>query len=98
MNKARIYRPDKNAMQSGKAKMKEWRLSFIPETPYFIEGLMGWTGMRDTTRELCLSFPTREAAIAYATAQGIPYELYEPKPRIQKKKAYADNFRFGKVS
>ena len=98
MPTARITRPDKNAMQSGKGGMKEWVLTFVPETPYFIDGLMGWTGMRDTLREVVLRFPTLDAAVAYAKAQGLAYEVAEPKPRRIKKKAYADNFRFRKTS
>lgn len=98
MPHARIYRPDKTAMQSGKAGMKHWVLEFEPETPYFIEGLMGWTGMRDTLREVQLTFPTADAAVAYAQANGISYTLNLPKERRQQRKAYADNFKFRKTS
>lgn len=96
--KARIYRPDKNAMQSGKADMNHWVLEFAPDKPYFIEPVMGWNGMTDMTREIVLWFPTREAAIAYAEKNRIPYEAFAPNPRSQVKKAYADNFRYDKIS
>lgn len=95
MYKARISCPDKNAMQSGKAK-GSWLLEFEPSTAYFSEGLMGWTGMRDTVREVRLSFPSKEAAIEYAKSQNLSYEVFEPKPRTQLRKAYADNFKFKK--
>lgn len=98
MAKVRIYQPDKTAMQSGKAKTRLWRMDFVAETPYFIEPLMGWTGMRDTTRELKLTFPTRESAIAYAEANKLEYEVKEPHKRSQVKKAYADNFKYVKTS
>lgn len=97
MSTARIFRPDKTAMQSGKAGMKKWVLEFTPESPYFVEPLMGWTGMRDTTREVQLSFPTKDAAIAYAKQNGLAYELAEPHKRTQVKKTYADNFKFKKA-
>lgn len=96
MTKARIYQPDKNAMQSGKAK-DAWLFEFIPETPFFIDSLMGWVGMNDTLREIRLSFPSREAAEAYAKRENIPFEVILPKKRMQVRKAYADNFAFGKI-
>jgi hypothetical protein len=40
---ARIYKPARTAMQSGKARTKEWVLDYEPETPREIEPLMGWT-------------------------------------------------------
>ena len=94
--KARIYQPDKNAMQSGKAK-NDWLFEFAPEKPYFTDALMGWTGMTDMPQEIRIFFPTQEAAIAYAKRQNIPYEVSEPNPRKLVKKAYADNFRFDRV-
>jgi len=98
MTKARIYRPDKTAMQSGKAEMKHWKLEFAPTKPYFVDNLMGWNGMTDMPQEIHLYFPTKEAAIAYAKQQRIPYEITLPNKRRQVKKAYADNFKFGKIS
>jgi hypothetical protein len=97
MAKARIYRPDKTAMQSGKGGMKHWVLEFAPDKPYTVDNLMGWNGMSDMKQEICLYFPTEEAAIAYAKKQRIAYEVYASAKRRQVKKAYADNFKFGKV-
>jgi len=97
MTKARIYQPDKTAMQSGKAEMKHWKLEFAPEKPYFIEPLNGWSGMTDMKQEIHLYFPTKDAAIAYAKSRRIPYELFLPNQRKQVKKAYADNFKFVKT-
>lgn len=85
-------------MQSGKAKTKRWRMEFVPDSGYFIDPLMGWSGMRDTTRELGLSFASSDEAVAYATANGLEYELAAPHKRKQVKKSYADNFKFNKVS
>ncbi len=97
MATARIYQPDKTAMQSGKAKTKFWLLEFAPEKPGFVDNLMGWNGMTDMPQEIRLRFPTKEAAIAYAERQRIPYEVYMPNARHQLRKAYADNFKYGKV-
>ena len=98
MPKARIYQPDKSAMQSGKASTKYWLLEFAPDQPYFVDNLMGWVGMTDMPQELGLYFPTKEAAIAYAQAQRIPYEVFEPNKRHIVRKSYADNFKFSKVN
>jgi ETC complex I subunit conserved region len=85
-------------MQSGKAAMKHWVLEFAPDKPYAVDNLMGWNGMTDMKQEICLYFPTKEAAVAYAKRQRIPYEIYAPNKRRMVKKAYADNFKFGKVT
>jgi len=97
MAKARIYQPDKTAMQSGRAKTKSWRLEFVPQRPYFVDNLMGWNGMTDTQTEVQLHFASQEEAVAYAQANHIAFELYAPKKRSHIRKAYADNFKFDKI-
>ena len=92
--RARIFRPAKNAMQSGKARTKLWQLEYEPETPRTIDPLMGWTSSSDMRQQLCLEFDTAEEAVAYATREGIPHQVFEPHVASQKSKAYSDNFRF----
>ena len=92
--RARIYRPAKNAMQSGKARTKQWLLEYEPESPRTIDPLMGWTSSRDMRQQLQLDFDTAEEAVAYAKANGIPYQLFEPHVPTPKPKSYSDNFRF----
>lgn len=94
MHHANIFQTAKNPMQSGTAKSGRWKLEFIPQTGYFVEGLMGWTGMDDMTRELHLFFATQEEAEAYAKHQGITYEVIQPKKRQRVIKSYADNFKY----
>jgi hypothetical protein len=94
MTKARIFKPAKTAMQSGRAKTDKWKLEFAPEASAFTDPLMGWTGMTDMKQEINLFFPTKEAAIAYAEKQKIPYEVSAPTPRRSAKRAYADNFKY----
>ena len=89
---ARIYRPAKTAMQSGKAKSKEWRLDFEPQSARLPDPLIGWAQSKDMKGEVSLNFDTREEAIAYAQAHGIPFRVTEPKPIKRVLKAYADNF------
>ena len=93
---ARIYRPAKTAMQSGKAKTKDWRLEFEPESARLPDPLMGWAQSRDMDGQVRLHFDTKEDAIAYAQAHGIPFRLIEPKTVKRVIKAYADNFAFGR--
>ena len=69
--RARIYRPAKNAMQSGRARTKLWQLDYEPETARTIDPLMGWTSSGDMRQQLCLEFDTAEEAVAYATAHNI---------------------------
>lgn len=91
---ARIYKPAKNAMQSGKAQSREWQLDYEPELPRVVEPLMGWTSSADMKQQLTLRFNTKEDAIAYCEREGIPYEVIEPKEPARRIAAYADNFAF----
>ena len=93
---ARIYRPAKNAMQSGKAKTKDWLLEFEPASARRSDPLMGWTQTTDMDGQVRLSFETSDEAVAYATRHGIAFQLFDPKPAKKIIKAYADNFAFGR--
>jgi ETC complex I subunit conserved region. len=93
---ARIYRPAKNAMQSGKAKTKDWVLEFEPASARRPDPLMGWTLTNDTNGQIRLSFETRDEAVAYAQAHGIAFQITEPKTPKKIIKAYADNFAYGR--
>lgn len=94
---ARIYKPAKSAMQSGMGRSSEWVLVHEPAAPREIDPLMGWTSSGDTKAQVKLSFATQEEAIAYAERNGLPYEVVEPQPRKPIRKAYADNFKFGRI-
>src|SRR3954447_18813678 len=56
---ARIYKPAKNAMQSGQANTHSWILDFEPEVPRQVEPLMGWTSSFDTRQQLRLHFGSK---------------------------------------
>ena len=89
---ARIYRPAKTAMQSGKARTRDWVLEFEPASARVPEPLMGWSSSTDMNGEVRLNFETREEAIAYAQKHGVPFQLFEPKEPRRIIKTYADNF------
>jgi hypothetical protein len=95
--RARIYQPPKNAMQSGRHGTREWVLEFERLSPQRPDPLMGWIGSSDTQQQVRLAFATREEAVGYAEKQGIVYDLELPQPRLIKPKAYADNFRYGRI-
>ncbi len=94
---ARIYRPTKTAMQSGRAGTKTWVLEYEPASPREVEPLMGWTSSGDMNSQIKLKFETREDAIAYAKRKGIEYHVQEPRKRRVTAKAYADNFKYGRI-
>jgi hypothetical protein len=95
---ARIYRPSKNATQSGMGKTKLWRLDYLPESPRTIEPLMGWTSSADMNSQIRLDFETREEAVAYAERNGIAYRVEEPKEAKRRTVSYSDNFRNNRVA
>jgi hypothetical protein len=95
--RARIYQQPKPATQSGMAGTDEWVLDYEPADRRRADPLMGWIGSADTQAQVRLRFGTREEAVAYAERRAIPFELESPKPRRIKPKAYADNFRFGRL-
>ena len=65
MNKAIIYIPNKNPMQSGITKNNKWVLEFKTKDPTK-NPLMGWESSTDTLTELRLEFSSKELAINYA--------------------------------
>ena len=91
---ARIYRPAKTAMQSGKGNTRHWRLEFEPASARTIDPLMGWTSSADMNGQVRLEFDSQEEAVAYAERYGIPFQLFPPKTGKKIIKAYADNFAF----
>jgi hypothetical protein len=94
---ARIFRPSKNAMQSGQQKTLEWVLEFEPKDARRSDPLMGWTQTADTaSSQVRLTFDTREDAVRYAEQHGIAFQLIDSKPAKKIIKAYADNFAFGR--
>ena len=91
---ARIYRPARTAMQSGKNNTKEWLLEYEPAEPKRVEPLMGYTSSGDMSQQIRLSFETREQAVRYATENDIPYRIEEEKVSVRPKLSYSDNFRY----
>jgi hypothetical protein len=91
---ARIYKPARNAMQSGIAKTKHWMLDYEPDEPCRVEPLMGWTSSGDTRQQVRLRFDSKEEAILYCESHGIAYQVLEPKAPSRRTMAYSDNFAY----
>jgi len=91
MRKAKIYKPPKSAMQSGKANEKKWFLEFDTLNTD-LNPLMGWVSSKDTLSEIKLNFSTMSEAVSYAQKNNINYYIVESQKRKIIKKSYADNF------
>ena len=91
MKRAKIYKPTKTAMQSGKRNTKNWFLKFDTLNTG-INPLMGWESSKDTMSEVKLEFSNKEEAINFAKKNNINYYIVEPQKRRVIKKSYADNF------
>lgn len=91
--RARIFKPAKTAMQSGRAKTRKWRLEFETDSPRTIDSLMGWTSSADTTAQVALQFDSCDEAVAYAKKQGIDYTILPEHSRKRRIRTYSDNFR-----
>ena len=60
---ARIFRPAKSAMQSGRAKTGRWMLVYDQDAPTSVEPLMGYTSSADMKQQIKLAFDTAEEAV-----------------------------------
>ncbi len=97
---AKIFKPSKTAMQSGRkgktSRGCDWVLVYTRQTAAKPDRLMGWQSSSDTLRQVKIYFPDLDAARAYAEANGIEYEVQQQQLRRVKPKAYADNFAFNR--
>ena len=93
MQMVRIYKPAKTAMQSGRARTKEWVLEFEPGAPRIADPLMGWISSADTKTQVKLHFETAEEAQAFAERHGLYFTIEQPHERKLRIKSYADNFK-----
>jgi len=91
--RAKIFKPSKTAMQSGRANTKSWSLVLIDDSKTSKDGLMGWHGGSSTVNQVKLKFSTKEDAIDYAKRNNLSYEVLESSERKVISKSYADNFK-----
>ena len=93
----RIYRPAKNAMQSGRSNTKHWVLEFEPSAAARPDPLMGWTSSSDTKRQVKLNFESEAEAVVHAREKGYTYTVVKRNERKVTPKSYADNFAYSRV-
>jgi len=91
MRKAKIYKPSKTVMQSGKRNSKKWILEFDTLNTG-VNPLMGWESSQDTMSEVKLEFSSKDEAINYVKKNNIEYYIVEPQKQKIIKKSYTDNF------
>ena len=89
---ARIYKPAKPAMQSGRGKTKDWVLEFVSGGNRSSDPVMGWTSIDDTTGQVRLHFDSREQAFAYAKREGLIFAVEESRDVKRLVKSYSENF------
>ncbi len=91
--KARIYRPAKSAMQSGKARSKKWLVELVEEKNIrHLNPLMKWVSVDNALSELHFEFVNKEDAIDFAKKRGFEFVVEEPELVRLQKKSYAENF------
>ena len=91
--KAKIYKPSKTAMQSGRSKFNKWVLKFLDQKNQLKDTMMGWNGGSSTVSQIELKFSSKEEAVSYAKKNSIDYEVLETSVRKVISKSYADNFK-----
>ena len=91
--KAKIYKPSKTAMQSGRSKFNKWVLKISDSKNQIRDTMMGWNGGSNTSSQIQLNFKSKEDAINYAMSNNIDYEVLETSVRKVISKSYADNFK-----
>ena len=91
--KAKIYKPSKTAMQSGRSKFNKWVLKITNSKNQIRDSMMGWNGGSNTSSQIQLNFKSKEDAINYAKSNNIDYEVLETSVRKVISKSYADNFK-----
>ena len=91
--KAKIFKPAKTAMQSGRSKFNKWVLKFSDKKNQLKDTMMGWNGGSGTISQIELKFSSKEEAVNYAKKTGIDYEVLETRERKVINKSYADNFK-----
>ena len=93
----RIFRPAKNAMQSGTHGVKRWKIEFEARQRWE-NNLMGWASSGDPLSNMLVEFGSKEDAIAFVEKNGWDYFIEEAAEKTPKTKSYANNFAWNKRS
>ncbi|AGA64879.1 hypothetical protein B488_08870 [Liberibacter crescens BT-1] len=94
---AKIYRQEKTAMQSGKARINSWVLEFEKKIPPKINPFMGYISSKDAYQQVKLLFNSCEQAENYARAQGINYFIVPTQESMPQRISYQENFSYNRI-
>jgi hypothetical protein len=81
-----ISRASPSVLTAARPRKEQWKLRFERRSPLRCEPLMGWTEDDDPLAQVELTFPSAEAAMAYARRQGLQYSIIGSiahPPRLQ---------------
>lgn len=95
--RVRIYKPPKNAMQSGTNDTHQWILDF-EQRQRWENPTMGWASTGDPLSNMRLKFTEQEDAVAFCEKNGWAYLVEEARERKPLKPSYAANFAWNKRS
>nr|CAG4641205.1 EOG090X0DNW [Eulimnadia texana] len=93
--RVRIFKPAKNAMQSGTANTKVWKIDFDTRERWE-NPLMGWISSGDPLSNMQLNFASKEEAANYCERMGYDYTIELPVEKKPKVKSYGANFSWNK--
>ena len=93
MSHVKIFKPSRNAMQSGRGKSNSWILEHDNHDLGEAEPLMGWSPSTDTLNQVSLKFGSKDDAVNFAEKNGWDYTIIESNARKVKPKNYSDNFK-----
>ena len=69
---ARIYKPTKTTMQSGRSRAPDWILEYEPASARHPDPLTGWTSSTDMNGQVRLTFETSPRRSLTPSATGSP--------------------------
>ena len=75
MTVARISELDRKTTQSGSARAGLWLLEFERKEALRADPLTGWAGSGDTKTQVRMTFPSKDAALAYCAKHGFDHHL-----------------------
>ena len=77
--KAKIFKPAKTAMQSGRSKFNKWVLKFSDKKNQLKDTMMGWNGGSSTISQIELKFSSKEEAVNYAKKMELITKFLKPE-------------------
>ena len=90
--KAKIFKPAKTAMQSGRSKFNKWVLKFSDKNQ-LKDTMMGWNGGSSTISQIELKFSSKKKQLIMQKKMELITKFLKPEGKVINK-SYADNFKW----